>query len=209
LRERARVRGKGRIMEEKRDFEEIRVGEKIKIFRESKGLLLKDVADLTGFSTALLSQMENHLVSPSLGTLIKMAKALGVKVGDFLGETQGEPFTIVRKDERKTVSRFASKEGVKYGYLYESLGHEKRDRHMEPFIVTLEPATVKASKTSVHEGEEFIFVLEGEMEVILGNHTDVLFPGDSIYYDSTIPHRVQCHQEKITKILAVLYAPNT
>jgi len=196
-------------MEEKRDFEEIRVGEKIKIFRESKGLLLKDVADLTGFSTALLSQMENHLVSPSLGTLIKMAKALGVKVGDFLGETQGEPFTIVRKDERKTVSRFASKEGVKYGYLYESLGHEKRDRHMEPFIVTLEPATVKTSKTSVHEGEEFIFVLEGEMEVILGNHTDVLFPGDSIYYDSTIPHRVQCHQEKITKILAVLYAPNT
>ena len=196
-------------MEEKRDFEEIRVGEKIKIFRESKGLLLKDVADLTGFSTALLSQMENHLVSPSLGTLIKMAKALGVKVGDFLGETQGEPFTIVRKDERKTISRFASKEGVKYGYLYESLGHEKRDRHMEPFIVTLEPATVKASKTSVHEGEEFIFVLEGEMEVILGNHTDVLFPGDSIYYDSTIPHRVQCHQEKITKILAVLYAANT
>jgi transcriptional regulator with XRE-family HTH domain len=196
-------------MEEKRDFEEIRVGEKIKIFRESKGLLLKDVADLTGFSTALLSQMENHLVSPSLGTLIKMAKALGVKVGDFLGETQGEPFTIVRKDERKTVSRFASKEGVKYGYLYESLGHEKRDRHMEPFIVTLEPATVKTSKTSVHEGEEFIFVLEGEMEVILGNHTDVLFPGDSIYYDSTIPHRVQCHQEKITKILAVLYAANT
>jgi len=94
-------------MEEKRDFEEIRVGEKIKIFRESKGLLLKDVADLTGFSTALLSQMENHLVSPSLGTLIKMAKALGVKVGDFLGETQGEPFTIVRKDERKTASRFA------------------------------------------------------------------------------------------------------
>jgi transcriptional regulator with XRE-family HTH domain len=206
---RAGVRGKGRIMEEKRDFEEIRVGEKIKIFRESKGLLLKDVADLTGFSTALLSQMENHLVSPSLGTLIKMAKALGVKVGDFLGETQGEPFTIVRKDERKTVSRFASKEGVKYGYLYESLGHEKRDRHMEPFIVTLEPATVKTSKTSVHEGEEFIFVLEGEMEVILGNHTDVLFPGDSIYYDSTIPHRVQCHQEKITKILAVLYAANT
>lgn len=196
-------------MEEKRDFEEIRVGEKIKIFRESKGLLLKDVAELTGFSTALLSQMENHLVSPSLGTLIKMAKALGVKVGDFLGETQGEPFTIVRKDERKTISRFASKEGVKYGYLYESLGHEKRDRHMEPFIVTLEPATVKASKTSVHEGEEFIFVLEGEMEVILGNHTDVLFPGDSIYYDSTIPHRVQCHQEKITKILAVLYAANT
>jgi len=192
-------------MEEKQGFEEIRVGEKIKALREGKKLSLKEVADLTGFSTALLSQMENHLVSPSLGTMIKLAKAFSVKVGDFFGETEGEPFTIVRKDERKMVSRFASKEGVKYGYSYESLGFEKKNRHMEPFIVTLEPATVKTSKTSVHEGEEFILVLEGEMEVILANHTDVLYPGDSIYYDSTIPHRVQCHQDKITRILAVLY----
>jgi transcriptional regulator with XRE-family HTH domain len=195
--------------EEQKAFEEIRVGEKIKVLRERKGLSLKDLADSTGFSTALLSQMENHLVSPSLGTMIKLARAMGVKVGDFLGETEGEPFTIVRKDERKNVSRFASKDGVKYGYSYESLGFDKKDRHMEPFIVTLEPATVKAMKTSVHEGEEFIFVLEGEMEVILGNHTDVLYPGDSIYYDSTIPHRVQCHQDKITRILAVLFAPST
>lgn len=195
--------------EEQKAFEEIRVGEKIKVLRERKGLSLKDLADSTGFSTALLSQMENHLVSPSLGTMIKLARAMGVKVGDFLGETEGEPFTIVRKDERKNVSRFASKDGVKYGYSYESLGFDKKDRHMEPFIVTLEPATVKAMKTSVHEGEEFIFVLEGEMEVILGNHTDVLYPGDSIYYDSTISHRVQCHQDKITRILAVLYAPST
>ena len=195
--------------EGKGSFEEVRVGEKIKMLREEKGLSLKELADLTGFSTALLSQMENHLVSPSLGTLIKLTKALEVKVGDFLGETKGEPFAIVRKDERKTVSRFASKDGVKYGYSYESLGFEKKDRHMEPFIVTLEPATVKNSKTSTHEGEEFIFVLEGEMEVIFGNHTDILYPGDSIYYDSTIPHRVQCHQDKITRILAVLYTSDT
>jgi transcriptional regulator with XRE-family HTH domain len=196
-------------MEEEKQFEEVRVGEKIKALREKKGLSLKELADLTGFSTALLSQMENHLVSPSLGTIIKMARAMSVRVGDFLGETEGEPYTIVRKEERKKVSRFASKDGVKYGYSYESLGFEKKDRHMEPFIVTLEPATVKTAKTSVHEGEEFIFVLEGEMEVIFGNHTDILYPGDSIYYDSTIPHRVQCHQDKITRILAVLYAPTT
>jgi transcriptional regulator with XRE-family HTH domain len=203
------TRGRYMMDEEKREVEEIRVGEKIKQLREKKGLSLKDLADLTGFSTALLSQMENHLVSPSLGTIIKLARALGVRVGDFLGESEGEPFSIVRKDERKKVSRFASKEGVKYGYSYESLGYDKKDRHMEPFIVTLEPATVKPSKTSVHEGEEFIFVLEGEMEVVLGNHTDVLYPGDSIYYDSTIPHRIQCHQDKITRILALLYAAST
>ena len=196
-------------MEEKKDSEEVHVGEKIKALREAKGLSLKEVADLSGFSTALLSQVENHMISPSLGTIVKLARALGVKVSDFLGETGGEPFTIVRKDERKSVSRFASKDGVKYGYSYESLGFEKKDRHMEPFIVTLEPATIKSTKASTHEGEEFIFVLEGEMEVILGNNTDVLYPGDSIYYDSTIPHRVQCHQDKVTKILAVLYAAGT
>jgi len=196
-------------MEEKNETREIPVGEKIKLLREQKGFSLKDVADQTGFSTALISQMENHLISPSLGTLIKLAKALDVKVGDFFGETHEEPFAIVRKDERKTVSRFASKEGVKYGYGYESLGFEKKNRHMEPFIVTLEPATIKTSKTSTHEGEEFIYVLEGEMEVTFGNHRDVLYPGDSIYYDSTIPHRVQCHQEKVTRILAVLYTAST
>ena len=196
-------------MEERHEWEEVRVGEKIKQLREKKGLSLKEVADTTGFSTALLSQMENHLVSPSLGSIIKLAKALEVRVGDFFGETQGEPFAIVRKDERKKVSRFASKEGVSYGYSYESLGFEKKDRRMEPFIVTLEPATLKTSKTSAHEGEEFIFVLEGEMEVILGNHTDILYPGDSIYYDSTIPHRVQCHQDKVARILAVLYTANS
>ena len=196
-------------MEERHEWEEVRVGEKIKQLREKKGLSLKEVADATGFSTALLSQMENHLVSPSLGSIIKLAKALEVRVGDFLGETQGEPFAIVRKDERKTISRFASKEGVSYGYSYESLGFEKKDRRMEPFIVTLEPATLKTSKTSAHEGEEFVFVLEGEMEVILGNHTDILYPGDSIYYDSNIPHRVQCHQDKVTRILAVLYTANS
>jgi len=195
-------------MEERHQWEEVRVGEKIKQLREKKGLSLKEVADATGFSTALLSQMENHLVSPSLGSIIKLAKALEVRVGDFLGETQGEPFAIVRKDERKTISRFASKEGVSYGYSYESLGFEKKDRRMEPFIVTLEPATLKTSKTSAHEGEEFIFVLEGEMQVILGNHTDILYPGDSIYYDSNIPHRVQCHQDKVARILAVLYTAN-
>jgi transcriptional regulator with XRE-family HTH domain len=95
---------------------EMKVGERIRELRETKGLFLREMADLTGFSTALLSQMENHLISPSLGTLIKISRALDVDLGYFFGEGPGEPYSIVRKDERRKVSRFASKNGVKYGY---------------------------------------------------------------------------------------------
>lgn len=194
-------------MEEEKKSQELRVGEKVRELRESKGLSLQDMANRTGYSSALLSQVENHFISPPLGGLIKIAKALEVKVGTFFGDEPRESYALVRKDERKHISRFASKEGVSYGYSYESLGFDKKDRQMEPFLVTLEPATVKSEKLSSHDGEEFIFVLEGEMEAILGDHKDVLHPGDCIYYDSTIPHKVQCHREVPTKILAVLWTP--
>jgi transcriptional regulator with XRE-family HTH domain len=194
-------------MDEEKSSPELRVGEKIRELRELKGLSLQDMASRTGYTSALLSQVENHMISPPLGALIKIAKALEVKVGTFFGDEPRESYAIVRKDERKHISRYASKEGVSYGYSYESLGFDKKDRQMEPFLVSLEPATVKSEKLSAHDGEEFIFILEGEMEAILGDHKDVLYPGDSIYYDSAIPHKVQCHREIPTKILAVIWTP--
>jgi transcriptional regulator with XRE-family HTH domain len=194
-------------MEEENKPQELRVGEKIRELREKKGFSLHEMASRTGFSSAILSQIENHMVSPPLGALIKIARALEVQVGTFFGEEPAAPFTIVRKDERKHVSRFGSKEGVSYGYSYEGLAFDKKERHMEPFLVTLEPTKVKSERLSTHEGEEFIFVLEGEMEAILGTHKDILTPGDSIYYNSTMPHKVQCHGPNPAKILAVIWTP--
>jgi transcriptional regulator with XRE-family HTH domain len=192
-------------MEKEKNSRELTIGEKIRDLREKRGFSLQDMANRTGYSSAILSQIENHMVSPPLGSLIKLAKALEVKVGTFFGDEPRESYAIVRKDERRSISRFASKEGVSYGYSYESLGFDKKDRHMEPFLVTLEPATVKSEKLSTHDGEEFIFVLEGEMEAILGTHKDILSAGDCIYYDSTIPHKVQCHRDVPTRILAVIW----
>ncbi len=185
----------------------IRVGERIKQVREGAGLTLQDLAERTGYSSALMNQIENHLVSPPLGALGKIAHALGVKIGDLWGEQAAEPFTIVRKGDRRQVSRFASKEGVTYGYAYESLGFGKKGRHMEPFLITLEPPTVKELKPSVHEGEEFLFVLSGRMEVLLAGHHDVLDPGDSILYDASVPHRVSCHGGEPAQVLAVIWSP--
>ncbi|MDW7710146.1 MAG: cupin domain-containing protein [Deferrisomatales bacterium] len=185
----------------------IRVGERIKEVREQTGLSLQQLAERTGYSSALMNQIENHLMSPPLGALGKIAQALGVRIGDLWGEKAGEPYAIVRKGERRRVSRFASKEGVAYGYVYESLGSGKKARHVEPFLITLEPPTVKELQPSVHEGEEFLFVLSGRMEVRLGGHQDILEPGDSILYDASVPHRVSCHGGEPAQVLAVIWSP--
>lgn len=183
---------------------EVKVGEKIKEFREEAGKGLQDLADATGFSTAYLSQIENHLISPPLGALMKIARALDIETGKLFNQKNKAPFTIVRKDEREPTSRVASKEGVRYGYSYESLAPDKINRSMEPFLVTLEPTAKKGAPYN-HDGEEFLFVLEGKVEVQLGDYTDVLEPGDSIYYDSQVPHRVSCLEDVPARIVAVIH----
>ena len=74
----------------------------------------------------------------------------------------------------------------------------------EVVVESLEPSVEEESST--HDGQEFIFVLQGAMEVRLDKETYILEPGDSIYYDSTIPHLVKCYGKDKTRILAVLYA---
>jgi quercetin dioxygenase-like cupin family protein len=152
-----------------------------------------------------LEQIEDGAVAPPLGVVIKLAKALEMKMGYFISGEENRPYTIVQGDDRKVVSRYDSKKGEHYGYQFESLAPHKKDRHMEPFLVTLEPSDTEEER-SAHDGQEFIYVLDGEMEVLLGEEGHLLEPGDAIYYDSTIPHLVRSHGQKETKILAVLYA---
>lgn len=183
------------------------VGERIKAIREKKEITLQQLAQKTGYTSALLNQIENHMMSPPLGALGKIANALGVRIGELWGEDKGGAYALVRKDERPSASSFASKEGVSYGYSYQSLGFGMKDRHIESYFVVLEPPTVKNPKPSVHDGEEFLFVLSGRMEVFLGDHADILEAGDSIQFDATIPHRVSCAGEEKTQIVAVIWSP--
>lgn len=185
--------------------EPIGVGERIKKLRELKKLSIGDVSQRTGISEEMLESIEADAIAPPLGTLTKLARALEMKMGYLLTAGEPKPFVITRKDERKPVSRHAAEQQSKYGYSYLSLSPGMRDRNMEPFLVTLSP-TVEEVPGSVHEGEEFIYVLEGEMEVVIGEHREVLYPGDTIYYHSSIPHVVKCHEGKPSKILAVLFA---
>jgi transcriptional regulator with XRE-family HTH domain len=185
----------------------VRVGERVKQIREEKGLTLNDLASRTGFEVPMLEQIENDMISPPLGVLVKLSKAMDMKLGYLISAGESKPYQIVRKQDRKPISRYASKKGVRYGYAYESLAPQKRDRTMEPFLVTLEPADQEPELSS-HNGEEFIFVLQGEMEVRLGEDTQILYPGDCVYYESTIPHLVKTRGSQITRILAVLTTGN-
>lgn len=182
----------------------IRVAERLRKAREDQGLTLQDISQRTDIPIAELAKIEDGVFLPPLGTIIRLAKAINMKMGYFISGDEECAYTIVRHHDRKTVSRFGSEKGKQYGYEYESLAPYKKDRHMEPFLVTLEPADT-AEERSTHDGQEFIFVLQGQMEVRLEDQIHVLGPGDAIYYDSTVPHLVKCHGREETKILAVLY----
>jgi transcriptional regulator with XRE-family HTH domain len=180
------------------------VGTRIKTVRETKGLSLQDVAQRTGFSESTIAQIETGEILPPLGDMVKLARALEMKMGYLLAQGESKPYTVVHKKNRKPISRYGSQKTIRYGYTYESLAPEKKDRNMEPFLVTLEPVSDEESP-STHEGEEFIFVLEGEIEVVLGENREILSPEDSIYYDSTLPHRVRALGDQNARIVAVLY----
>jgi len=169
-------------------------------------MTVQQFAERTGFSGALLAQIENRMVSPSLGTLVKIANTFGTTVSAFIGGKEEREFSIVRKEDRTTVSRVGLKEGGKSTYTYESLGAGKAGRKMEPFLVRLQPLSESPTARSAHDGEEFLYVLSGKVTVCLGNLSDVLEEGDSIYYNSTIPHHVHSADEREALILAVIHA---
>jgi transcriptional regulator with XRE-family HTH domain len=185
---------------------EVPVGKHVRAFRESLGMTVQQFAERTGFSAALLAQIENRMVSPSLGTLVKIANTFGTTVSSFIGGKEEREFSIVRKEDRTTVSRVGLKEGGKSTYSYESLGAGKAGRKMEPFLVRLQPLSGSPTARSAHDGEEFLFVLSGKVTVCLGNLSDVLEEGDSVYYNSTIPHLVHSADEREALILAVIHA---
>ena len=185
---------------------EVPVGEHVRAFRETMGMTVQQFAERTGFSAALLAQIENRMTSPSLGTLVKIANTFGTTVSSFIGGKEEREFSIVRKEDRTTVSRVGLKDGGKSSYTYESLGAGKAGRKMEPFLVRLQPLSESHPARSSHDGEEFLYVLSGKVTLCLGSLSDVLEEGDSVYYNSTIPHHVHSADEQEALILAVIHA---
>ncbi len=178
------------------------IGHRIKAIREAKGISLDELSHMTGFEVELLASIETCQVQPQLGTAIKLSKALDSAFGRLVSGVGEKLYAITRKGEQKIVSRSTSLKGKNQAYTYRSLAPEVKGRHMESLIVQLEEAP--DIERSVHEGEEFIYVLDGSVSLDIGEDHFDLQPGDSAYYLSTTPHLIAAAAGKAT-ILAVLY----
>ncbi len=193
----------------------LHVGERIKRLREGACLSLDQLAERCGLDKKELQHVEEDLISPALGTLIKICDGLGVRMGHFFEQGPRKFYSLFRAGDEKVAARFASKNGADFGYEYHALGSEKRERFMEPFLVTISPPSSKDEKPiefeelGSHSGEEFLFVLEGQILVELQDEEFVLGPGDSFYYDANMPHRVTHHGQLLSRVLAVVYLHRT
>jgi transcriptional regulator with XRE-family HTH domain len=184
------------------------IGEKIKQFREMRMISRNDLALNSNLDMEQLRIIEEQGVVPSLGPLIRVARALGVRIGTFLDDAgQVGPVLVKAGSEKSTVSFSSSDPSTRQHLNFFSLAADKAGRHMEPFIVVIEPAQASDYKLSSHEGEEFIFVLEGCVEINYGKDLYRIEKGDCIYYDSIVSHNVHAGCPDPAKILAVVYTP--
>lgn len=184
------------------------VGEKIRQIREMKKVSHEELAERTGMETALIKKIEQDKNIPSLAPLIKIARVLGVRLGTFLDDSNSFGPVVVRSDEYHKGVRFTSQSNEAREHLnFFSLAFDKAGRNMEPFIVDIEPGLQPDYILSSHEGEEFIYVLDGEIEINYGKETYKLSKEDSIYLDSIVLHNVHAGNHNSARILAVVYAP--
>ena len=140
--------------------------------------------------------------------LIKIARVLGVRLGTFMDDDENLGPVVSRAADKKEVTRFSDRgNAVNSDLDFYTLAKDKAGRHMDPFVIDIFPSSEEEIKTSTHEGEEFIYVLEGEVEIIYGKDVYELKAGDSIYYESIVAHHVHSHGENPAKILAVVYTP--
>jgi len=178
---------------------DINIGERVKKLRHEKGLTLQDVAKLTGFSKALISQIENNIVTPPINTLAKIAKVLNVKMTYFFEEEiDYKDYYIVRANERK----FAFREGAKHGYLYEELASMKYSDIFETFMVYIKPGSGE-KKLFSHKGYEFMYIVSGHLRLYLNQDVCELQEGDTIAYNSEIPHYAESLIDGDSKVLSV------
>jgi len=187
------------------------LGERIAEIRKTYSISREDLSGRSGVTADLIAKIEDDGLIPDLAPLIKISRGLGVRLGTLLDDHEQLGPVVCRAGDASSSSRFKTglPEGAAtsghHGMSFYALAADKTGRHMEPFIVAIEP-DAKQEKSS-HEGEEFIYVMEGTLALEYGTDKETLKSGDSVYYDSIVPHKVFSADNNPVKILAVIYTP--
>lgn len=178
------------------------IGRRIRQFRRQNDFTLQELADKTGFSKGYLSKVEKSEKAPPVATLSVIAKKLGVTVSNILGEEAAAgSICLVRQNERILMP----KTGEKIGYAYEALADPYPHKHMEPFILSY-PSDGALKHTFQHDGEEMLYMLQGQMRLRYGGREFILNKGDCMYFDSSVAHTVESIGEIPLKTLIVIYS---
>jgi transcriptional regulator with XRE-family HTH domain len=180
------------------------IGARVRTFRERLGISIEELAKNAGLDVTMVRNIEHGKIYPQIGVMVRLSRALGQRLGTFLDDQFEDDPLIVRANERKEETS-AFKGGAGGHYHYYSLGKGKSDRHMEPFVIDIEPSPER--KLSSHEGEEFVIVISGEVELLYGKEMFRLKAGDSMYYNSIVPHHLGAVGGEKAQIYAVIFMP--
>lgn len=178
------------------------VGKNIRSLRKQRNWSLQELADRTGLTRSYLSKIERSKKAPPYATVNRIAMALEVEVSYLLSEKVSYFSDIRISVTRKGKGKIVETLGSSYGYKYEALGYSKPGKNMQPFIVR---AAFDEKNMFQHEGEEFVYVLEGRYQLIYDGKEYVLEVGDSAYFDSGVPHSARSLGGKKAKVLAIMY----
>jgi transcriptional regulator with XRE-family HTH domain len=177
-----------------------KIAGKIKELRKAKGLNQQTLALRTGLATSYISLLEGGKKMAAISTLSRLADALGVRVGEFFEDNSSflSPRIVITRGNQAS----PPPEENGFGYTYIPLSREKKGRTMDPFLIRLEPDNVQ-KHAFVHKGEEFNYIVQGTLKVTYENEEFILETGDSAYFDSSVPHKLEVVGKKPVYVLSV------
>jgi transcriptional regulator with XRE-family HTH domain len=180
---------------------EKRIGERIKRLRLKKSMGLVELGKHTGLSASFLSQLETGRVVPTLRNLSRIAMVFSKDLSYFFETEPNALFRIHRRDERVRLPQTGVNSPA---YYFESLGYMVPDRHMDPYFAEFIPLTREMEpKAHMHAGFEFLYMLDGDLEIRHGDQTSTLEAGDAVYFDASTPHSYQCAGKKPANAIIV------
>ena len=173
------------------------IGKKLFKLRREKKLTLKNLANETGLTTKYISQIEKGEVIPPVAVLLQLSRALEIDS------------SILLREEKERVGKQSSDDYQKRtkAYTYETLTPEARHKHLKAFKIFIDPKSAHKGVSYQHLGEEFIYVLKGKIEVMVGENKNILGPGDCLHFNSSIAHKLRNIGAEKADLLVVLYTP--